>query len=81
LGVIRGDAGRGRWRTTRGLRVGHTLTRLERLYPRAIREGRARAVVYNLHDPIAEGRLDIVTARLSGNRVQSLTLWFGGVGD
>lgn len=81
-GTISGAAGRRHWRTARGLRVGDTLGRLEHLYPGAIKERGARAIVYNLHAPIAEGgRLDIVTAQVRGNRVSAFKLWIGGAGD
>jgi hypothetical protein len=46
--------------------------RLERLYPGAIEERGARAMVYDLHALIAEGeRLDIVAVQLKGNRVRA----------
>ena len=81
-GTISGAAGRRHWRTARGLRVGDSLGRLTRLYPGAIKERGARVVVYSLHSVVAEGsRLDIVTAQITGNRVASFRLWFGGAGD
>ncbi len=81
-GTIFGASGRQSWRTARGLRVGDSLTRLERLYPGAIKERGARVIVYSLHSVIAEGsRLDIVTAQIKGNRVSNFRLWFGGAGD
>ena len=80
-GTISGVAGAKRWRTARGLRVGDSLGKVVRLYPGAVKERGARALVYNLHSPITGGRLDIVTAELKGNRVASFKLWFGGAGD
>jgi hypothetical protein len=81
-GTISGAAGRGHWRTTRGLRVGDSVGKLKRLYPRAIHEPGGWAIVYSLHSVVAEGsRLDIVTAHIKGNRVSSFKLWIGGAGD
>jgi hypothetical protein len=61
--------------------VGDSLATLERLYPGAIKVRGGRAIAYNLHNPIVGGRLDVVTAQLTGNRVTSFKLWFGGAGD
>jgi hypothetical protein len=80
-GTISGAAGRRHWQTVRGLRVGDSLAQLERLYPGAIKVRGGRAIAYNLHNPIVGGRLDVVTAQLTGNRVTSFKLWFGGAGD
>jgi len=81
-GTISGAAGRQHWQTTRGLRVGDSLGKLKRLYPRAIKGRGGWAIAYSLHSVIAEGsRLDIVTAQVKGNRVSSLRLWIGGAGD
>ncbi len=81
-GTISGAAGRRHWRTARGLRVGDSLGTLKRLYPRAIKGPRGWAVVSSLHPVVAEGSpLDIVTASIKGNRVESFKLWFGGAGD
>jgi hypothetical protein len=80
-GTVSGAAGRRHWQTARGLRVGDSLGKLKRLYPRAI-DGRGWAIVYSLHSVIAEGsRLDIVTASIKGGRVSAFKLWFGGAGD
>ena len=81
-GTISGAAGRGHWRTARGLRVGDSLGKLKRLYPRAIHARGGWAIVFSRHSVVAEGsRLDIVTAQVKGNRVSSFKLWIGGAGD
>ena len=81
-GTISGVAGRRHWRTARGLRVGDSLGKLKRLYPRAIKGRGAWTIVYSLHAVIAEGsRLDIVTASVKAGRVSAFRLWFGGAGD
>ena len=81
-GKISGAAGRRHWRTTRGLRVGDSLGKLKRLYPRAKKGHGEWAIVYSLHSVFAEGsRLDIVTAQIKRNRVFAFKLWIGGAGD
>ena len=81
-GTISGAAGRGHWRTTRGLRVGDSVGKLKRLYPRAIHGPGGWAIVHSLHSAIAEGsRLDIVTAQIKHGQVFALRLWIGGAGD
>jgi hypothetical protein len=80
-GSIRGEPGRQRWRTALGLRIGDTVGKLDRLYPKAIKKRHARVIAYNLHPRIGTGRLDIITAKLSRNRVSTFKLWFGAAGD
>jgi hypothetical protein len=81
-GTISGVSGRRHWQTARGLRVGDSVGKLKRLYPRAIRGRGGWAIVYSRHSVVAEGsRLDIVTAQVKANRVSAFTLWIGGAGD
>jgi hypothetical protein len=81
-GTISGAAGRQHWQTQRGLRVGDSVGKLKRLYPRAVHGRGGWAIVYSLHSVVAEGsRLDIVTAQIKHNRVFALRLWIGGAGD
>lgn len=81
-GTISGASGRRHWQTARGLRVGDSLGKLKRLYPRAIRGHEGWAIVFSRHSVVAEGsRLDVVTAQVRGNRVSSFRLWIGGAGD
>jgi hypothetical protein len=80
-GSIRGTPGRKLWRTGRGLRIGDTVGKVDRLYPKAIKQQNARVIAYNLHPAIGTGRLDIITAKLDQNRVSSFELWFGAAGD
>ncbi len=76
--VIAGPAGRRRWRTERGLRVGDSLARLRRLYPAASRHGRSWWVVPGR---FIGYRIGIVSAIVSGGRVTALKVWIGGAGD
>ncbi len=78
---IQGPAGRRHWHTSRGLRVGDPLSKLDRMYPHALHTRHARVLAYNPHDPIGTGRLDIITAQITNGRVSSFDLWLGGAGD
>ena len=81
-GTISGAAGRQHWQTARGLRVGDSLGKLKRLYPRTIHGRGGWAIVYSLHSVIAEGsRLEIITAQIKRGRVFAFRLWIGGAGD
>jgi hypothetical protein len=80
-GTISGVAGRSRWRTTRGLRVGDSVARLDRAYPHAIRLPAARVLEWASPSPYGTGRLDLITATLARGHVTSLRLFIGASGD
>jgi hypothetical protein len=77
--VVKGHRGRVAWRTQRGLRVGDSVQKLNRIYPNARRRPGARVIVYQKHPAIGDG--SIVTAVLRGGKVASFRLWLGGAGD
>jgi hypothetical protein len=77
--VVKGHRGRVSWRTQRGLRVGDSFAKLQRLYPNARRKPGARVIVYQRKHPIGDG--SIITAVLRHHKVASFRLWLGGAGE
>lgn len=70
-----------RWRTTRGLRVGDSVRRVRRLYPRSQRHGGSYWLVwyYNvLGEPGYAPRLEALTRH---GRVFAFRLWIGSAGE
>lgn len=68
-----------RWRTTRGLRIGSTLSTLRRLYPAATRHGGYWWIVRGYFPGL--GPFPVVSARVSDGRVVQLRVWIGGAGE
>ena len=71
----------GRWRTARGLGVGHRLRRLKRLYPAAVRRGRnyrliTGRLIFGDNQPYG-----VLSARVSDGRVRSFKLAIYAAGD
>jgi hypothetical protein len=77
--VVKGHRGRVSWKTQRGLRVGDSFAKLQRLYPNARRKPGARVIVYQRKHPIGDG--SIITAVLRHHKVASFRLWLGGAGE
>jgi hypothetical protein len=77
--IVKRANGRSSWRTQRGLRVGDSLRRLRRLYPRARHRPAARVIVYQRNPVLGDG--SIITAVIRKHRVASFRLWLGGAGD
>jgi hypothetical protein len=77
--VVKGHRGRVSWRTQRGLRVGDSFEKLQRLYPKARRKPGARVIVYQEEPAIGDG--SIITAVLRKGKVASFRLWLGGAGE
>lgn len=76
--VIRGDR---RWRTDRGLRLGSTVTRLERLYPNARRTPRGFRLVEGILPFGRPVRYAVLGARIANGRLRAFTLFIGAAGD
>jgi hypothetical protein len=70
-----------RWRTTKGLRVGNRLGRLQHLYPAATRHGRSWWLVTAVTHIGETRRYPVLKATLRGGRVNSFVLWIGAAGD
>ena len=70
-----------RWRTSVGLRIGDTVARLRRLYPRAKRVGSSWALVVR-RSPFGVGSTySAVTAATARGRVVALTVTYPAGGD
>jgi hypothetical protein len=80
-GSITTDAGHRHWRTAKRLRVGDSLAKLDRLYPKAIRLKGSRVIAYERHSPYSTGRLDLITAQITRGRVSAFQLFIGAAGD
>ena len=76
--VVSGDS---RWRTDRGLRLGNTVRRLERLYPNARRTPRGFRLVEGILPFGAPVRYAVLGARVANGRVRAFTLFIGAAGD
>jgi hypothetical protein len=69
----------GRWRTTRGLRIGNTNATLRRLYPAATLHGTYWWLVRRNFPGI--GLVSVISARVTTGRVAQLRVWIGGAGE
>jgi hypothetical protein len=74
-------AGDDRWRTAKGLRIGNTVARLERLYPRARRTARGFRLAEGILPFGAPVRYAVLGARVADGRVRAFTLFVGAAGD
>lgn len=78
IGYMAGPLSR-RWRTSRGLRIGHSYATLRRLYPGATRQGAYWWLVRGYFPGI--GPFSVVSARVSAGRVAQFRVWIGGAGE
>jgi hypothetical protein len=76
--VVGGDS---RWRTAKGLRVGNSVARLTRLYPRARRTPRGFRLAQGILPFGAPMPYAVLGARVAGGRVRAFTLFVGAAGD
>jgi hypothetical protein len=76
--VVDGDT---RWRTAKGLRIGNTVARLERLYPNARPTSRGFRLVEGILPFGTPVRYAVLGARVAGGRVRAFTLFVGAAGD
>jgi hypothetical protein len=79
--TVRGKAARDDWRTDRGLRIGATRARMLALYPRAHSIGRRQWSLLERNTGIGTGPTPILQARVTKDRVNSISVWAGGAGD
>lgn len=84
--VIKGAAGAKSFQTNKGLRVGQSVTRLRKLYPRASRHGSSRWLATGRSfigdcSPPSGCAYPIAEARTARGRVSSLRLVIGAAGD
>ena len=76
--VVQGDT---RWRTVKGLRIGNTVARLERLYPRARRTARGYRLAQGILPFGSPVPYAVLGARVADGRVRAFTLFIGAAGD
>ena len=76
--VVNGDRP---WRTAKGLRLGDTIARLTRLYPRARRTSRGFRLVEGILPFGMIHRHSVLGARVGDRRVTAFTLFIGAAGD
>jgi hypothetical protein len=69
----------GRWRTTRGLRIGNSYSTLRRLYPATTRHGSYWWLVRGYFPGI--GPFSVISARITAGRVAQFRVWIGGAGE
>jgi hypothetical protein len=70
-----------RWRTGRGLRIGHRLRRLRRLYPGATRHGRSWSLVKGINVFVGDHPYPVLRATMRDGRVASFALSIGAAGE
>ena len=73
--------GVGRWRTTRGLRIGDSLARLRALYPKAYPLAFHWRLVVTPYPVGAFGRRAVLSAYLTRGRVSTFRAWIGAAGE
>ena len=70
-----------RWRTVKGLRIGHRLARLRRVYPAATRHGRSWWLSTAVSFIGETHRYPVLAATVRRGRVGSFSLQIGAAGD
>ena len=69
------------WRTPRGLKIGHSVKRLRRAYPRALRRGTTYRLVGAKSQFGVPGRYSVLAAKANGSRVKAFKLFVGAAGE
>lgn len=76
--VVKGDRP---WRTEKGLRLGDSVNKLDRLHPRARRTSRGFRLVEGVLPFGRPQRYAVLGARVAGGRATAFTLFIGAAGD